>query len=153
MLYNIKVSAMEIIGHPGLDRITVFWQDFNQGQGQVTILCYGHAWTCYWEAMGKETVREFFLCCGNDYLVPKLAITQHHTPKKNEEKYLGQIIDAIKKELRGEGKPESGVLGTVDHAMESAISALAWLPKDADPIRVRVRSLVNSGQHVKHWPS
>jgi hypothetical protein len=96
---EITVNAMEITDHPALDPITVFWEDFSPGKGQVTIICYGAAWTAYWGGMSGQTVKQFFSQCNNDYLIDRLAITQFMKPNKGHKIYLGRIIDAIKSEI------------------------------------------------------
>lgn len=54
----------------GLDTITVFWRNWEPGKGEVTIYCYGSAWTAYFGAMAGNTIQY--------------------------EKYLSRIVSAIK---------------------------------------------------------
>src|SRR6266536_1660800 len=60
----------------GLDRIEVFWVDYEPSRGSVTITCWGSAWTVYFGVMSGRTIRKFFADCSTDYLVTKLGITQ-----------------------------------------------------------------------------
>ena len=56
-----------------LDPITVFLEDYSHGAGQITIVCYGKAWTSYWGAMGDNTIDEFFCCCDEHYIAKNLS--------------------------------------------------------------------------------
>lgn len=56
-----------------LDPVTVFTEDFTRGQGQITITCYGKAWTAFWGAIGDQTIAEFFCDCDIDYIAEKLS--------------------------------------------------------------------------------
>jgi hypothetical protein len=87
---------MEIPATQGLDPVTVFWRDFGPGKGQVTILCYGAAWTSYWNAMGKETIKQFFATCDEDYLFRNLGLGRHLKQSKAFQTYLLRIIRAVK---------------------------------------------------------
>ena len=69
-----KVTKIYISDIKNLDPITVILEDFNPGQGKITIECFGKAWTSYWNAMGKDnTIDKFFCDCDNDYLAKNLA--------------------------------------------------------------------------------
>lgn len=97
----LQVDAEEIKDHQALDPITVFWIDYSPGVGMVTIVCYGVAWNGFWAGMGKDRgVRKFFAECGNDYLINRMANHQFMKMNKQQQKYLGRIIDAIKAELK-----------------------------------------------------
>ncbi len=79
-LYEFKMTLTDV---PALDPITVFLENFDKGRGQITITCYGKAWTAYWGAMGDRTLSEFFCDCNTDYLANKLStvdstITDYH---------------------------------------------------------------------------
>ncbi|MDC5753598.1 hypothetical protein [Vibrio europaeus] len=56
-----------------LDPITVFVEDLSQGEGKITIECYGKSWSSYWGAMGGRTLSAFFVSCNDEYLVNNLA--------------------------------------------------------------------------------
>ncbi len=99
MQKKIEVEAMLITDHQSLDPITVFWQDYGPGSGQVTIYCYGEAWTSYWGGMPELSVKEFFLKADVGYLTNKLHGSQFQKRTKGHEQYLGRIINAIKQEL------------------------------------------------------
>jgi len=90
------VSVHVVDGNPTLDAITVFFQDFNPGQGRVVVECFGEAWTAYFDAMGGNTIRQFVSTAGVDYLTNKLS-----RPKqtKTTEKYLRRIVEAVKADL------------------------------------------------------
>jgi hypothetical protein len=93
------VEVLDIPGTPSLDRIEVFWRNYEPGRGSVTITCYGSAWTAYFGAMGEFTIQQFFSCAGTDYLVNKLGITPQLKQRKTDHDYLAKIIDAVKSAL------------------------------------------------------
>jgi hypothetical protein len=86
-----------------LDPLTVFFEDFGDARGQMTVVCWGRAWTHYWGNFGSGTVRDFVLRASTGYMVGKLMLTRDVLLKRaepREEKWLTQIVEAIKKELR-----------------------------------------------------
>ena len=86
-----------------LDPVTVFFEDFGNARGQMTVVCWGRAWTHYWGNMGDKTVREFVLKASIGYLVGKLMLPYDVMLKRaepREEKWLTQIVEAIKDQLR-----------------------------------------------------
>lgn len=100
MVQNLeKVEAVTVTEIPALDPIQVFWVDFNPGQGQVTINCYGEAWTAYWGAMGGRNVKQFFKECDLDYLTNRLLGAQFQKHTSGHKTYLARIIKAIKETL------------------------------------------------------
>ena len=87
-----------------IDPLTVFFEDFDPGQGQVTIVCWGRAWSHYWNAMGPEcTAESFFLKASPDYLVGKLMLERGLILKRHEARetrWLRDIIVYIKEGIR-----------------------------------------------------
>jgi len=51
--------------------ISAFFEDFGKNQGKVTIECDGDAWSYFWSAIARSSIKEFFLEAGTDYLVGK----------------------------------------------------------------------------------
>lgn len=51
--------------------ISAFFEDFGKNQGKVTIECDGDAWSYFWSATARSSIKEFFLEAGTDYLVGK----------------------------------------------------------------------------------
>jgi hypothetical protein len=96
MITKLEVKAFEIASQPGLDPITVYYQDIAPGKGTMTLICYGCAWTMYWGATGKESVLRFFATCDNGYLVTKFGINPTLKQSKRDHAYLSKIIDAVK---------------------------------------------------------
>lgn len=82
--------------------ITVFWQDFGPNRGQVTIFCWGSAWTCFFGGMGSSSIKEFFAGCSTSYLVDKLRITRWLKSSKAHDQYLGRLIDAVQRKIQAE---------------------------------------------------
>jgi hypothetical protein len=97
-----ECQVLKITDVKNLDLVTVIIEDIKDGQGNITILCYGKAWTAYWGAMGYDrSISKFFCDAGNDYLASNLFGSMKHT--KKDYNYLCRIIDAVKEALR-EGK-------------------------------------------------
>jgi len=80
-----------------LDPITVFWQNYKQGQGKVTIVAGDAAWSYSFWAMPEDTIQTFFAKAGIDYLVNKLGNSIYM--KKNSRPYLWRVVEAIKNEM------------------------------------------------------
>jgi hypothetical protein len=102
---TLSVNAFCITEHANLDRITVYYRDFEPGKGQITIVCYGEAWTVYWGAMGTRDILKFFVECDTDYLTGRLMGSQFQKHPKGYEIYLSRIVNAIKDELKAEVQP------------------------------------------------
>ena len=56
-----------------LDPINIFLEDFQLGQGKLTVECYGESWSSYWGAMGDRDISEFLLSCDNDYIIRNIS--------------------------------------------------------------------------------
>jgi hypothetical protein len=97
---TLSVNAFCVTDHANLDRITVYYHDFEPGKGQITIVCYGEAWTAYWGAMGNRDVLKFFVECDLCYLVGRLMGAQFQKHTKGHEMYLTRIVSAIRTELQ-----------------------------------------------------
>jgi hypothetical protein len=66
------VQQLLIRGVPRLDPVRVMLEDFDEGQGRITITCWDSAWGNYWGAMGKRTMAEFFSKASVSYLAGKM---------------------------------------------------------------------------------
>lgn len=88
---------MEIDARPELDPIRVIFQDVlgELGRGRVIVQCFDCAWTAWWGAMGKRTVKEFFLSCDAHYLAANLIAN-----RDCREAYVVRIVEAIQQALR-----------------------------------------------------
>ena len=58
---------------PYLSTINVFFEDYEKWRGKVTIECDGDAWSYSWGATARDTIKEFFVEAGTDYLVCKFV--------------------------------------------------------------------------------
>ncbi len=57
-----------------LDPVKVFLEDLGKSRGQITITCFGEAWTSYWGGMGEDTkIIDFFLSCDEHYIAKNLS--------------------------------------------------------------------------------
>jgi hypothetical protein len=74
MKINItQVTKLSLTELDRLDPVTVIVEDFSEGKGQITISCYGKAWTSYWGGIGKRSVSEFFCSCDEHYIAKNLS--------------------------------------------------------------------------------
>ena len=88
---------------PGLDPVRVVWENYNLGQGRITVTCYGRAWTTAWFAMGQSTIEQFFIFASPDYILSNMATYMApglKANKKHDEAYLTRIIIAVQEALR-----------------------------------------------------
>lgn len=92
----------EIPASDGLDSIQVYWRDVGEGQGHVTITCWGCAWTCYFGGMSGKTTRQFFGAVSVDYMAGKLGNAQHLQQRRRDVAYLERIVSAIRKKILSE---------------------------------------------------
>ncbi len=94
-------------GKRDLDPVTAFLQDFGPGRGQLTLVCWGRAWSHYWGAMGAGlNLRGFLLRADTGYIVGKLMLpcdVMLKRAERREERWLTQIVGALKDEFREGG--------------------------------------------------
>lgn len=68
------VEKITISGLPYQDAISVFIEDIGPRYGRVTIACFNDAWSYAWGGLpDNQTMSEFFIRAGTDYLVKKLS--------------------------------------------------------------------------------
>lgn len=67
-----QATLLRISDVDGLDPIDVVLQDYGPGKGEISIACYGKAWTAYWGGMGGRTIAEFLCSCDEHYIAGKL---------------------------------------------------------------------------------
>jgi hypothetical protein len=98
----------EAKGQRELDPVTVFIEDFEPGRGQLTVVCWGRAWTHFWGAMGNgSNVARFVSKASTGYIVDKLMLTRDvmfKSAEHREERWLTQIVEALKNKLREEAQ-------------------------------------------------
>jgi len=68
-----QVRKLKLYDIDRLDPVSIFLEDFTRGAGQITICCYGEAWTSYWGAMGDQSIAEFFCGCDEHYISKNLS--------------------------------------------------------------------------------
>lgn len=73
IIEHSNVKKMMLTELDRLDPISVIAENFDEGQGKITITCYGKSWTAYWGAMGEQTISEFFRTADNQYLMGYLS--------------------------------------------------------------------------------
>ena len=96
------VSTTHIVGTEKLDRITVYWHDYSDLQGMVTIVCFGSSWTAYFGSMPADDIQGFFAMANTDYLVAKLLDCKWQKEQPRHKKYLARVVTAIKAHMTEE---------------------------------------------------
>lgn len=93
---KLNVLAFTITGAERLDPVRVMIENYEPGQGRITITCFGKAWTGAWFAMGGDTVQDFIKRVSNDYLIgyfaPQMQSTVDDDNDANLEFVKGEII-------------------------------------------------------------
>ena len=92
-------DAMRRPGRGVIDPITVTLRDVGGG-GQITVECYGEAWSHWFGAIGSKTLREFIAQTDPGYLAGKL-VTSTRKVLKREEDYVEDIANAVIQILQG----------------------------------------------------
>jgi hypothetical protein len=99
---HIAPAKLVIAHAAGLDTITVYFDDCavgekQLGQGHLTVICYGSAWTTYFSATGGASIRNFVAGCDVPYLVNRLLPnTLSIRDSKKQGQYLRKIMTAVK---------------------------------------------------------
>ena len=103
IIKNEKIQSFTIHESANLDPITVFMQDYAIGRGELTIICWGRAWSCYWGAMGAGYNLSLFIRRTSvQYIVNKMIqreIITNRSVEKRETEYLSEIISEVKSAL------------------------------------------------------
>lgn len=68
-----QVRTIRLRECKALDPITIYLEDFDEGQGMITIVCYGKAWSSYWGGMSDRNIAEFFCSCDEHYIAKNLS--------------------------------------------------------------------------------
>ena len=79
---KIEVSETKkivITGVKSLDPVSVYLEDIAPGQGKVIIECFSKSWAYCWGAMGNETIAQFLITAGDDYLFGKFDNDDNRT--------------------------------------------------------------------------
>jgi hypothetical protein len=96
LVTQAKIQKIEITEVKRLDRIGVFIEDIEPGEGRITIEVYGRSWTSYWPAMSGRLVSKFFMETSNDYLIGCLSNVSEYVIDEDE------LIKMIQKEIIGQ---------------------------------------------------
>lgn len=67
------IEQITITGVPRLDPVRVMIEDFELGQGRITITCWDDSWVNYWGSMADRTMSQFFQKASVHYLAGKLG--------------------------------------------------------------------------------
>lgn len=93
-----NTDTMLISDIDALDPVTVFFEDYGENRGRLSIVCYGKAWTAYWGSMGSS-LKEFVRDMNYDYIAGKLY--DNSNPCDNWI-YLCRIVKAVQEALKTE---------------------------------------------------
>jgi len=93
-------EVMEVERTATTDQVVVYWRDFEPGKGELTITCWGSAWTSYFGGMAGESIQTFFQRADTSYLANKLGSSEVLKKGRKEERYLTRVIEVIKGHLR-----------------------------------------------------
>ena len=99
------LNAMRAPGLGAIDPINVIIDNTGATSGHITITCYGRAWTAYWGSMGTD-LASFFCQCDPGYICDNMMRSMTPTlqrVRKNDDKYLVDIIVAVQAALRQQG--------------------------------------------------
>lgn len=77
-----------------LDPINVVLRDMG-GCGQVVVVSFGAAWSCWFGAIGLRTLREFLADTSEEYLAGRLVSQNVRRTTKREEAYVKDIARAV----------------------------------------------------------
>lgn len=92
---KVSCECIKITGAPALDPIHVFWINLELGQGYVTAICYGSAWTAYFGGMMAQTIQEFVAGVDPGYLAAKMLSPSSKKATKTEVAYLRRVAQAV----------------------------------------------------------
>lgn len=97
------IEQLVITDAAGPDPIRVMIENYDLGQGRITITVWGRAWTAAWFAMAGASVEVFFANAGPDYILSNMVNSMAPTLKRNkkhDDAYLTRIIIATQEGLR-----------------------------------------------------
>lgn len=93
------VQKLRITKVNSLDPITAYIENFSEGNGKITIECFGDCWSYHWGCMGQGyNLERFFLSAHNQYLIKKLSprLEENITDYEN----LGDVLKSQLLKLR-----------------------------------------------------
>ena len=85
-------------GKGELDPIHVILRDCG-GCGDITVTCYGSAWTQWFGAIGTSSLRDFIAQCHPEYIADKLLTTTSQPFNKITQQWVHRIAYAVVKSL------------------------------------------------------
>jgi hypothetical protein len=103
-----QIKQLLISGVPGLDPVRVTVENYQPGQGRMTITCWGRAWTAAWFGMSGKTIEQFVTEAHPEYVLSNLTVNMAATLKRykrHEDDYLIRIIKAVQGAFRAQLAP------------------------------------------------
>ncbi|MGQ5522957.1 hypothetical protein ACUHMQ_06805 [Chitinimonas sp. PSY-7] len=144
---KLRIVGAQVDAGWKLDPITVYIENFQPGQGKITIECFGDAWSNYWGAMGGDrNLEQFFIGCDSDYLARKLklgiqstindedGLSAHVQAEVLRQRRAGEITKDDAREMYDEA--EYLEYHTLDHDLMKRVFGYEWwyaFPKKPNP--------------------
>lgn len=100
--HQLKFKRFRFENLPGLDPVTLYVEQHGDGFGNITVRCWGQAWSAGFGNPGYDFI--LFLADSPDgYMVNNLACLHYVTSyrkQKQQDEYLGKIWSAVHPLLR-----------------------------------------------------
>lgn len=156
------IKKIEIDPENGLDRISVYFENHNKGEGEVVIKCYDKSWNHYWGAMGDEDVKEFFLSSNTDYIASKLfknnikvedwdklynMIKDHYKDDYEKGDFSGEVGELFEELAKNCDNSDWEIWMRDNHDVMSEVLGDDWfykIPKELNPEYVYLSKIVDS---------
>ena len=87
---------------PGLDPVTMYFQNLEGRSGRITLICYDMALTAYYSSPGSDGIKAFFMECGADYLSGNFGSGRQYKQDKQSQAYLLRVIKAAQDFFKSE---------------------------------------------------
>lgn len=103
IITTTTIKQLVITDAPRLDPIRVMLENYEPGQGRITVTCWGRAWTAAWFAMSGRSIEQFVAEAYPEYVLDNMKSNMAPGLKrdqKREDAYLIRIIVAVQEALR-----------------------------------------------------
>lgn len=100
--HQLKFKRFRFENLPGLDPVTLYVEQHDDGFGNITVRCWGQAWSAGFGGPGCDFIL-FLADSPDEYMVNNLACLDYVTSyrkQKQQDAYLGKIWSAVRPLLR-----------------------------------------------------
>lgn len=100
--HQLKFKRFRFENLPGLDPVTLYVEQNNEGFGNIVVRCWGQAWSAGFGNPGCDFIL-FLADTPDGYMVDKLACIHYTTNsrmQKRQDEYLTRIWSAVQPLLR-----------------------------------------------------